>query len=90
MCVANGECEININNRHVCSSCRLAKCFANGMQTELIRSRLSRRNVLNRSVNMTPTLNILTTTSQPNEVRLVSIQGLKVKIVVLLHLVSNN
>jgi hypothetical protein len=60
------------------------------MQTELIRSRLSRRNGLSRNVNVTPTLNILQTTSQHNEVRLVSIQVLKVEIVILFHLVSNN
>ena len=61
-----------LNNRHVCSSCRLDKCFANGMQTELIRSRLSRRNVQVEMVNVTPTLNILTTTSQQKELQLVS------------------
>ncbi|CAF3405020.1 unnamed protein product [Rotaria sp. Silwood2] len=33
-CDFDGHCEINVNNRHVCSYCRLEKCFAKGMQTE--------------------------------------------------------
>ncbi|CAF3946674.1 unnamed protein product [Rotaria sp. Silwood2] len=33
-----GQCEININNRHVCSSCRLSKCFRSGMKAEMIRT----------------------------------------------------
>ena len=36
-CPYDSHCEININTRHTCSYCRLAKCFANGMQKELIR-----------------------------------------------------
>ena len=40
----NGNCEINVSNRHVCSYCRLAKCFQSGMQSELIRSSRSRPN----------------------------------------------
>jgi len=43
-CQYNGNCEININTRHVCSSCRLVKCFANGMQSDLIRSHRSKKN----------------------------------------------
>ncbi|CAF1044367.1 unnamed protein product [Rotaria sp. Silwood1] len=37
-CIFNGNCEINTFNRHICSSCRLAKCFASGMQIEMLRS----------------------------------------------------
>ncbi|CAF3625536.1 unnamed protein product [Rotaria sp. Silwood1] len=37
-CIFNGNCEINTFNRHICSSCRLAKCFASGMQVEMFRS----------------------------------------------------
>jgi hypothetical protein len=36
-CDYDANCEININTRHVCSTCRLAKCFNIGMQVELIR-----------------------------------------------------
>ncbi|CAF3732330.1 unnamed protein product [Rotaria sp. Silwood1] len=36
-CNYNGQCEININNRHICSSCRLSKCFKSGMKVEMIR-----------------------------------------------------
>ncbi|CAF4104279.1 unnamed protein product, partial [Rotaria sordida] len=41
-CPYDGDCEININNRHVCSYCRLVKCFNSGMQIELIRSSFTR------------------------------------------------
>lgn len=34
---AVSHCEININTRHMCSFCRLAKCFASGMQIEMLR-----------------------------------------------------
>ncbi len=43
-CVFDGHCEININNRHICSYCRLAKCFRSGMQIEMIRSSQSKSN----------------------------------------------
>ncbi|CAF1325805.1 unnamed protein product [Rotaria sordida] len=36
-CDFDGNCQIDINNRHVCSYCRLMRCFSNGMQTEMIR-----------------------------------------------------
>ena len=36
-CDLNGQCEINLDNRHICTFCRLKKCFASGMQIELIR-----------------------------------------------------
>ena len=37
-CRYNGNCEINFNTRQVCTSCRLAKCFASGMTVDMIRA----------------------------------------------------
>lgn len=34
---------MNINTRRLCSSCRLAKCFASGMQIKLIRCSHTKR-----------------------------------------------
>ena len=48
-CQLNGECEINVSTRHICSSCRLSKCFRKGMQIERIR----------RSTSSFPTINLL-------------------------------
>jgi tmRNA-binding protein len=45
----DNHCEINILNRHVCASCRLTKCFTNGMQIELIRSSQSKKHKNNRT-----------------------------------------
>ncbi|CAF1254747.1 unnamed protein product [Rotaria sordida] len=50
-CPYDGDCEININNRHVCSNCRLVKCFNSGMQIELIRSSSSKLTKVNRKKN---------------------------------------
>lgn len=36
-CRFDNECDINMNNRHTCSFCRLKKCFANEMQSKMIR-----------------------------------------------------
>jgi hypothetical protein len=36
-CDFGEQCEINVNNRHVCSACRLNKSFAVGMCAEMIR-----------------------------------------------------
>jgi hypothetical protein len=36
-CYFDRQCEINVNNRHICASCRLAKCFKFGMSTNLFR-----------------------------------------------------
>ncbi|CAF2520757.1 unnamed protein product [Rotaria sp. Silwood2] len=47
-CPYDGHCEININNRHVCSYCRLVKCFDSGMQIELIRCSFSKPSKTNR------------------------------------------
>jgi hypothetical protein len=43
-CRFDDECEININNRRICSSCRLAKCFANAMSIELFRCTHTNKN----------------------------------------------
>ncbi len=37
-CDFDGQCEINILNRHVCTACRLKKCLEVGMSTEMIRA----------------------------------------------------
>ncbi|CAF3964605.1 unnamed protein product, partial [Rotaria sp. Silwood1] len=50
-CDSNGNCEININTRHVCSSCRLRKCFTSGMKIEMIRSSYSQSNQIKRKRN---------------------------------------
>ncbi|CAF3549587.1 unnamed protein product [Rotaria sp. Silwood1] len=38
ICNFDGLCEININTRHVCPACRLAKCFQCGMTNDKLRS----------------------------------------------------
>ncbi len=43
-CRIHDKCNITINNRRICSSCRLAKCFANGMSIELFRSPHTNKN----------------------------------------------
>ncbi|CAF4092993.1 unnamed protein product [Rotaria sordida] len=43
-CHFDGNCQININTRHVCSYCRLVKCLESGMQTEMIRSSIRKKN----------------------------------------------
>ena len=37
-CFFNGHCKIDMYSRRTCPSCRLAKCFASGMQIEMLRS----------------------------------------------------
>ncbi|CAF1101538.1 unnamed protein product [Rotaria sordida] len=53
-CHFDDQCEVNRCNRHVCSACRLAKCFQVGMCTEMIRSsypkRMEKVNTLPKSV----------------------------------------
>ncbi|CAF1108496.1 unnamed protein product [Rotaria sordida] len=41
-CQYGGDCEITVQTRKYCTSCRLAKCFAKGMSTELIRKEYQR------------------------------------------------
>lgn len=53
-CDFDGHCEVNINNRHMCPSCRLEKCFLSGMQIELIRGSRFRRNSKRRKKNIDP------------------------------------
>ncbi|CAF0881940.1 unnamed protein product [Rotaria sordida] len=47
-CPYDGHCEININNRHICSHCRLVKCLNSGMQVEMIQPSFAKRNKPNR------------------------------------------
>ncbi|CAF3128610.1 unnamed protein product [Rotaria sp. Silwood2] len=37
-CHFDGQCEINLNNRHICPACRLAKCFKCGMSIDKIQA----------------------------------------------------
>jgi hypothetical protein len=45
----NDRCEISRANRRVCSACRLAKCFHNGMMMEMVRATRSKQQVALRS-----------------------------------------
>lgn len=47
ICESDNHCEINIRTRRLCSRCRLTKCFASGMQIELIRCSRPRKKVVN-------------------------------------------
>ncbi|UJR17333.1 hypothetical protein I4U23_004228 [Adineta vaga] len=67
-CRYDGECEVNILNRHVCSACRLKKCFASGMKIDLLRGPIStviRKNTQKKmtsginQVHQFPTINLL-------------------------------
>ncbi|CAF4558345.1 unnamed protein product [Rotaria sp. Silwood2] len=37
-CHFDGQCEINLNNRHICPACRLAKCFKCGMSIDKLQA----------------------------------------------------
>ncbi|CAF0749936.1 unnamed protein product [Adineta ricciae] len=61
-CRYNKNCEINLFNRHICSYCRLKKCFSNGMKSNLLCSSLSKQksNRIQRNQSEKfPTLNLL-------------------------------
>ncbi|CAF1104012.1 unnamed protein product [Adineta ricciae] len=47
-CDLKNKCDINIHSRRACPACRLKKCFAVGMQIELIRGSRLRKNVKRR------------------------------------------
>ncbi|CAF1173163.1 unnamed protein product [Rotaria sordida] len=42
-CYFDNQCQININNRHICTACRLIKCFQCGMNMDLFRFPYSKR-----------------------------------------------
>ncbi len=68
-CDSDDHCEININNRRICPSCRLAKCFSSGMNAQMIRS--PRTNQPNRIQNQTSTILVrLSERNQSQQVRL--------------------
>ncbi|CAF1053192.1 unnamed protein product [Rotaria sordida] len=61
-CGFDNDCEINVNTRHVCSYCRLMKCFLCGMKIEKIRSSRPKPNKTNRGRNVMT--NLVETTSR--------------------------
>ncbi len=42
-CDFDGQCQINILNRHVCAACRLKKCLEVGMCPQMIRAPLGKK-----------------------------------------------
>ncbi len=74
-CHFQDDCEININNRHVCSSCRLKKCFAIGMRSDMIRCSRPKRNqeekMISDSIPSTSTsLVTVNNANEPEQVRM--------------------
>ncbi|UJR08996.1 hypothetical protein I4U23_013246 [Adineta vaga] len=66
-CLNNGHCEINILNRRMCSSCRLAKCISNGMQIELFRPSAAKSHRTNRKFkSATSTIDITSKRTESN------------------------
>jgi hypothetical protein len=75
-CNYGGQCEIDVNNRRICPSCRLGKCFTSGMHTEMIRSslpnkinRTRKRKLTTNSVLRTTTVLARLTDKQSEQVR---------------------
>ncbi|UJR13887.1 hypothetical protein I4U23_000894 [Adineta vaga] len=66
-CLYNSQCEINTNNRHICKSCRLVKCFQCGMTTDKFCSfqhtkrkiKTSKKEQISHHIEIFPTLNLL-------------------------------
>ncbi|CAF1546878.1 unnamed protein product [Rotaria sp. Silwood1] len=69
-CDFDEQCQININNRHICTSCRLAKCFKCGMKMENFR--LSGSKIKNQSNKMKtlPISTDLIKLSKRNEIKM--------------------
>lgn len=53
VCRYDGHCEVNMLTRKVCAACRLAKCFAVGMNTDLIRKEDTVRQKRKRTASVT-------------------------------------
>ncbi|CAF1005072.1 unnamed protein product [Rotaria sordida] len=49
-CYYDNQCNITMDNRHACTSCRLEKCFKMGMRIEMIRSSTFRKNQKRRKI----------------------------------------
>ncbi|CAF3523541.1 unnamed protein product [Rotaria sp. Silwood1] len=67
ICNFNNQCQMNRYNRHMCSACRLAKCFKSGMKTEKFRASRKSKSTINtlckiqvqHQSDRLPTLNLL-------------------------------
>jgi len=61
ICNHDGQCEVNINNRRLCASCRLVKCFKSGMSIDMFRASIQKRMKTNGPTNTTtsPIMNTL-------------------------------
>jgi hypothetical protein len=74
-CHFSNQCDIDVNNRHTCSACRLEKCFIHGMRTELIRCGHGRKKGRNGKKNLpdlvTSTILVpFNNRNQPGQVRI--------------------
>lgn len=74
-CRFNDKCDINVNTRRLCSSCRLKKCFAIGMCSKMIRSSHPKKNETSQkkkliSDSISTALVILNNQNQPEQVRI--------------------
>ncbi|CAF1053270.1 unnamed protein product [Rotaria sp. Silwood1] len=67
ICNFNNQCQMNRYNRHMCSACRLVKCFKSGMKTEKFRASRKSKSTINtlckiqvqHQSDRLPTLNLL-------------------------------